>query len=59
VVDGGADGRWRAHVVEEARVHAVVLDARAVRRAVGVDVALDGLAANERVADESCAVGKD
>jgi hypothetical protein len=54
VVGRCADGRWRAHVVEEAGVHAVVLDASAVRRAVGVDVALHGLASDEGIADKSC-----
>jgi hypothetical protein len=53
VVGRCADGRWRAHVVEEAGVHAVVLDASAVRRAVGVDVALHGLASDEGIADKS------
>lgn len=53
-----ADGRWRAHVVEEAGVHAVVLDASAVRRAVGVDVALHGLASDEGIADKSCVRSK-
>ena len=53
MVGGRADGRGRADVVEEAWVHAVVLNASAVRRTVGIDVAFDCLASDKWIADKS------
>ena len=53
VVDSCTDGSRCADVVKEARVHAVVLDARPVRWAVRVDVTLHCLTAYERVTNET------
>ena len=53
MVDSCAEGSGGADVVEEAGVHAVVLEAGPVGRAVGIDVALHGLATDKRIPDQT------
>lgn len=53
VVDGPALGGGRARRVVETRVHALVLHARLISRAVRVDLAFDAFAPSVRVAEQA------